>query len=397
MHHAVRFRAASCSTTLALLLSAVHGAATSPVNIVKLGAFDYSTQETTPVVFNGRLILVEAVSWPSWQHAGRWLPAFNSTLTCNDYFRVRDVAANHILVNMTSSCNFAFPSAFVTRGAESQYETLTVFAQPWNRGGHVQTTCSRGANCTVHAWTSTDPLLLEWKVVGPAAEPGFGVYNADIAHVGARIPNLPGVAQWVLILEGLEERSHFAVSSAEDAASGDLSQWTFLDSSYLLPQLGGDSEIGSCPSIRYDIETGYFYVLTGGMAIILLRSKDLKTWELASQGTGGDGKHGWIIYPDQRDCVPCSASGLACYTPNAEARQHMETNCPSPFGFGDDSDVDLTEVVINGTRGTLFEYGSGDQATFGFSNYAWSPKPMFETLSSFFRPADPDSLSYTPR
>jgi hypothetical protein len=119
--------------------------ASPAAGIVKLGAFDYSTQETTPVVFNGRLVLVEAVGWPSWQHTGRWLPGFNSTLTCNDYFRVRDVGSNRILVNMSSSCNFAFPSAYVTRGTDGLYDRLIVFAQPWNRGGHVQTRAARAA------------------------------------------------------------------------------------------------------------------------------------------------------------------------------------------------------------------------------------------------------------
>jgi hypothetical protein len=56
--------------------------------IIKLGTYDYFTDESTPVTFNGRLLMFESIVHASPQWAGYWIPAFAN---CACYFRVRDL------------------------------------------------------------------------------------------------------------------------------------------------------------------------------------------------------------------------------------------------------------------------------------------------------------------
>jgi hypothetical protein len=392
-------------TVLGLLWSSTVAAAAPIYLPTKLGAYDYFTDETTPVVFNGRAILVEAIVAASWQWAGHWLPyPFNSTDACASYFRVRDLATNAIIQNISASCNHAFASGYVVSDSEGGVDTLTIVGTAWNRMNDPPPLlrhrrlrserlgwsgpCANG-NCTVDAFVSQDPALQAWTATVPAAYPRVLVYNTDVAFVGGAPAETPAARaaararaaaglppfRWVMILEGGDERARFAVSNGA-TATADYRDWVFLNGT--LPQFG-NGEIGSCPSIRFDANTGLFYVLTGGNAIVALRSPDLVSWTVADRVPGGV-----VIAPSQADCAVCTAPGFGGFAPNAEARDKMATKCSSPAGFGNDSDVDLVELVVNGTLSTLFQYGSGDQQTFGFSNYAVSPAPMFVTLASFF-------------
>ncbi len=56
--------------------------------VVKLGAYDYFTDESTPVTFNGRLLMFESIVHAAPQWAGNWIPAFAN---CSCYYRVRDL------------------------------------------------------------------------------------------------------------------------------------------------------------------------------------------------------------------------------------------------------------------------------------------------------------------
>ncbi len=76
------------------------------------------------------------------------------------------------------------------------------------------------------------------------------------------------------------KNGQFALSAASDPT--DYSQWEFMDvNTFSMP--GG---FGACPSIRYDPATGYYYVLTGGNSISVLRSLDLQKWEVRGRGGG---------------------------------------------------------------------------------------------------------------
>ena len=158
-------------------------------------------------------------------------------------------------------------------------------------------------------------------------------------------------------------------------------------------------------------------MLTGGEDIILLRSANLTrgSWQLA----GPPAVAGSIFSADQGDCKLAGAPYGGWYTPSPAAAAHIAACERNPRGFGDDSDVDITEIVLDSRacaallieatppataaalhspalcgidgRGasppspaTLFQYGSGDQATFGFSNLAIAPGAVFDVLGSFF-------------
>jgi hypothetical protein len=107
-------------------------------------------------------------------------------------------------------------------------------------------------------------------------------YNTDVAMVGP--PQTPQAAkaramsglpphQWVMILENAGGKyGQFALSAASDPT--DYTQWEFTQ--FTMPP-----GFGACPSIRYDPATGYYYVLTGGNSISVLRSLDLQKWEVS--------------------------------------------------------------------------------------------------------------------
>ena len=240
-------------------------------------------------------------------------------------------------------------------------------------------------NCTVDAFWSSDPKLQTWHTALPAAVPVSKVYNNDVTHIAA--PTTPEAKlrmrdsalpphQWIMALETGAEHTVFAISNSNDPSQS--AAWTFLDpSQYTLPNFGLP-DVGSCPSIRFDPASGYYYVLTGGHVVRALRSSDLLTWSLAAN-------KGVILSPDKQDCMLAPAQ-YANFIPSGDAKTKIDAcmNSPNPEGFGNDSDIDLVEVVINGTVTTLVQYGSGDQATFGFANLAYYPGPMFEFLDGLF-------------
>jgi hypothetical protein len=141
-----------------------------PRRNLKIGAYDYFVDESSPVMFHGRLLMFESIVRNSPQWAGHWLPAFAG---CMSYFRVRDMRTLAVVVNITSSCDHAFGAAVAYADPASGAETLLVSGTPWTRTGvqggkEVAWTgpCQDRNNCTgearVHARPSTPappPLL----------------------------------------------------------------------------------------------------------------------------------------------------------------------------------------------------------------------------------------------
>jgi len=125
----------------------------------------------------------------------------------------------------------------------------------------------------------------------------------------------------------------------------------------------------------------YFYYLTGGTDIMMLRSKDLRSWDASKRLV--------LDHSDPGDCTiaPKWFGAPSGYTPTGAAQAHLSACGPSG-NFGDDSDVDLVEWPSPfGTPGppvVLLQYGSGDQATFGFSNLALFNGTMDAFLQSYF-------------
>ncbi len=345
-----------------------------PSAVQKLGLYEYFVDESTPVVYNGRMVMFESIVRSSPEWAGNWIPAFAN---CSCYYRVRDIIKGVVLTNITETCDHAFGSALVTAGASGQ--TFWVFGTPWIRDNVFTGTagwsgpCSQG-DCSVNVFWSTDPQLQSWQA-GPGAPlaKGLVVYNNDVTPVSAS-PSRQQAAglpphQWVMAIETGAEYTNFLVSNNSDPTGG----WTALDPTvYVVPKFGRD--IGSCPSVRYVASTGYYYVLTGGNTIYILRSTNLKDWELAQDA---------VLSPSAADCA-VAAPFFGNYTPSAEAQAHI-ARC-SGSGFGNDSDVDLVEWLSPLTNATavLLQYGSGDQATFGFSNLATYPGSLDDFLAAFF-------------
>ena len=385
----------------------------SPELPVKLGTYDYQTQESTPIIYNGQLLMFESMI----PNDPEWIPVTpNCTQT---YFRIRNQYTGQVVVNISSSCGAAFGAALVQTN-DAGLETLFIYGTSGRFVGPCWT--NNGTDCRIDAFYSSDPNLVDssWTYVLGVVMPAQMVANQDVAHVGVpesrsytALTNLPP-HEWIMILEN-DNIYQFLISNVSDPT--DSNGWIGLPiNEYFVDQLSG-WQVGACPSIRFDPSTGYYYILTGGYEIFLLRSQTLLkgSWELANVPRGA------IISPDRNDCVVMGPPYGAWYKPSTLAQQYLD-NCTqgiAPFntsyGFGNDSDADLTEVIITTVEcqgfassgilskspsmnalctnitqtgqpqiATLFQYGSGDQKSFGFSNLAIAPGTMFNYLSSFF-------------
>lgn len=365
--------------------------------IQKLGYYDYFVDESSPVIYNGRLLMFESIVQDSPQWAGHWFPEWQN---CSCYFRVRDQLSGSVLVNISSTCNHAFGEAFVSTNDEG-LDTLFVMGTTWIRPGSNQVTGSQRLsklhwsgpcaqqNCSVDSFYSNDPSLQSWTAVPSTVQVNYTVYNQDVAHIGppgTRLHGLPVPAQWVMLLEVSGDAAKLPTLFISDRSDPtDAGGWTALDASVYGLDKFGNGQIGACPSIRYDPSTQFFYVLTGGISLLVLRSQNLTrgSWQLGQS-------MGVVLSANQGDCRQAPAPygqwfNLSSYPDAVNDVSKCLAGSPTGPGFGADSDVDLTEYVTpNGDVVTLVQYGSGDQATFGFSNLAIAYGPLFKTLESFF-------------
>ena len=359
------------------LLAQVALASLQPLTPQKLGVYDYMTEESSPLVFNGALLMLESIPTA---YAG-FSPAFAG---CSSYLRVRDMRTLGVIVNISATCGQAFGAAVVIPGAPGASDTLVVTSTQWDRRsatappalGWSGPCAGAAANCTVNLFASSSPSLADatWVSRAPGiALPQLGVYNTDLAAVppAAALP-----WRWVMALETTAERARFLASTAGDPL--DLSAWALLSDAHTVPRL---PDVGSCPSLRHD--GAFFYYLSGGTNIHILRSADLVAWEEAPQLV--------LNHSSPGDCVVAPAH-FGPYLPTGEAAAHLAA-CGPLGNFGDDSDVDLVEWPApfgsnGGGPAVLLEYGSGDQRTFGFSNLAMSSNTTLNAfLQSFFPPA----------
>jgi len=354
----------------ALLAAALLAAARAapPPAVAKLGVYDYFTEESTPVIFNGALLMLESIptAYPFYD------PAFAA---CSAYFRVRDMRTLAVVVNITATCGMAFGAATVIPGAGGASDTLLVTGTEWDRrsllGAGWSGPCAGAspANCTVHLFSSASRALEDASWVQHAAvRVPFSVYNTDPLRVPARAAS---PFRWVMALEA-GGTGRFLASAADDPT--DAAAWALLDEAHTLPRA---PDVGSCPALRHD--GAYFYYLTGGTDIHILRSADLRNWTESPRHV--------LSHGDPGDCVVAPA-WFGPYVPAGAALQHLQA-CGAAGNFGDDSDVDLVEWPApfgDAARGpaVLIEYGSGDQRSFGFSNLAIANLSMNAFLQSFF-------------
>jgi len=218
--------------------------------------------------------------------------------------------------------------------------------------------CSLGA-CGTDMFWSTD--LKTWHNASAVSYPkGLTVYNTDVTFVRSSPPSLPP-HNWVLILEASASVGYQSSFYIKNATSLEEGEWMMLNmSQYYIPKFStGGNSIGACPSIRFIPETGYYYVSTGGDYIYVVRSKDLKNWELGHYNSGT------IIKPTTADCFFMSSKWTAWNPPNA-TMQLMSTCTKWDI---DVSDSDLTEVMAaDGSVNTIFLYQPNNQGGVGFSS-----------------------------
>jgi hypothetical protein len=349
--------------------------AESQLVTTKLGVFDYFTEESSPIIFNGVLLMVESIptSYPYYN------PLFSN---CSSYFRVRDMKTLLPIVNISVTCGQAFGSAMVLHSSTGGSDTLIITGTQWNRNTSPWTGPCDGkdpnSKCSVNVFVSSSPSLEDssWSSNIPGIPLEFGVFNTDMMTVPIAA-NSPWT--FVIALETTGERARFLVTSNPDPTQ--LSSWISLNDTYTVPSY---PDTGSCPSLRHDGK--YFYYLTGGTDIHIIRSIDLINWE--------ESKTNVLTHSTPGDCI-IVPSWFGPYIPTGEALQRL-TTCGPTGNFGDDSDVDLIEwenPFGNSANGpvTLLEYGSGDQRSFGFSNLAMYNGSLVSFLQSFF----PSPLSTT--
>lgn len=162
-----------------------------PDEVQRLGAHDYETYESTPVVYHSRQVLMETITLAYPRHISHWFPQYKN---CSSYFRFRDMESGFIIRNLTESCDYSFGSAFVDKLANGT-EVFWVFGTSWFRpaSGFQSTASSTGENvgwqgkcasdltCEVGAFWSHDPTLQTWWS-GIAMLPGHQSFNVDVAR-----------------------------------------------------------------------------------------------------------------------------------------------------------------------------------------------------------------------
>jgi len=324
-------------------------------NITLLGAFDYQMDESSPLVWSGRLVIMESIPNYNPQH---------QSFCATDYFIVRDLLSWDIISTIESSCNHAFGNALVTTD-EKGIQTMWVFGTLWARDtksiGDVRWggPCSMG-KCASGVFWSTD--LKTWHTATAVTyPPGMTVYNTDTAFVAASPPSLPR-HNWVMIIEEANpqagSRNLFYV---KNSTSLDVGQWILLDPSiYFIPNFNtGANGIGAGPSIRFIPQTGYYYVTSGGNNIFIIRSQDLSNWELGHYNGGA------VIMPSLFDCT-FMAHSYTAWNPSEETVKLMDVCLDWDLVV---SDSDMTEIkAADGSVRTMFLYQPNNLAGIKFSN-----------------------------
>ena len=213
--------------------------------LIKIGRLNSPVVEQTPVIWKGRLVLVE-----TWQ-GHYWDKPPKKKKDC--YVRIHDVETGGILGKCMEGYGFA--SALVWN------EVLYVFAARDTGEPHP-----RDVNMS-----KTDDLI-NWsapkKVIVPD-NPDEYVYNQSVCHDGKR---------FVMVYETNDP--DYPPFTLKFAISDDLETWTKLPEA-----IYGADRYTACPALRY--AGGYYYMLylehlkrpKRWFETWLTRSKDLITWE----------------------------------------------------------------------------------------------------------------------
>jgi len=347
--------------------------------MTKLGCFNYQTGESSPLVYGGRIVMMETMLTNNPQHK----------LNCSVYFIVRDLLTWDIIVSLQQSCDHGFGSATVFKDPSDGKETMMIFGTRWIRYDIDQPNapqwdgpCSKG-ECSVDVYWSSDPKLQVWQNATAAALPkGMVAYNSDVAPVNpaalAKHNSALPPHKWIMALEYLFNgfSTIFLINNGDVPTKA---PWVLLDTkTYFIPKLaGGGNGVGACPSVRYVPSTGYYYVVSGGNDVYITRSKDLMNWELGKYNGGA------ILSPDPAgDCKVMSRDWTAWNPPNA-TRELLVNKCNT--WDKDADDADLTEINYKGKVATLFMWDATNQGGIGFAELGLYEGTMEEYFAANYQ------------
>jgi hypothetical protein len=288
--------------------------------IHKLGTIDLLMVETTPIVFQGRLLRFEYVR-----------PNYPANSTGTSYFRFVDVQSG------TATAPFA----------QGQH-----LGCAWVEGGtvHVFGVDQWGGSRISQFWSSD---LKTWESQTALQLPDWGLFNTSVCKADGR---------YVMAIEVGSPRDLVGVPfTVYFAQSHDLRSWT------LLPQecVYSREKYTACPALRY--WDGYFYMvyleaLPGpAYETHVVRSRDLKHWQSSPLNP--------VLRASQED------KNIASPTLTATQRQEImaATNI-------NNSDVDFTEFQGR----TIIYYSWGNQQGKEFlavAEYEGTPEQL---LRGFF-------------
>lgn len=219
-------------------------AAKHPVRLTKLGTFDRFIVEANPIVFRGRLLLMEYIRWHSPDKRYR----FNDT--GDSYFRFRDMSD---MKTFTPSfgAGLHMGNAFVAGD-----KVVVTAVEKWGGSRIVQLESTD----LVH-WTEPRVIL---------SDPSWKAYNTTMCRAGSR---------YVLGFElGKPTELVGEPFTMFFAESRDLVNWSVVKGA----RMGADRYTGA-PMLRHFDKWFYFFHLEGsyekGFVTRVARSKDLFDWD----------------------------------------------------------------------------------------------------------------------
>jgi len=224
----------------------------------KLGVFDANTYESSLMFWppSDSLIVMESIGCQYYDHAENWDQQYRD----HSYFRIRDLASGDVITNISTSIGFGFGAAFVEKKPTGK-DTMWVFGVPYDRCKNPVMNSTEG----VYAWRSTD--LVNWE--RGRTDVNWTGTNVDVANVRGPTPGLPS-HNFIMV-------THLGYFFYFPGSELDFTGWRALDHTRYNTNDIPEMEALPCPSIRYFAP--YYYVIGGGLRVVLIRSKDLKNWE----------------------------------------------------------------------------------------------------------------------
>lgn len=331
----------------------------------KLGAYVMQAGETSPVVWQGRTVLLQIVSgttpglYPCCTWCGSKLPADwkcteysdCSACTCSDYFKkaygscvpeyiqLVDFKTLEVLLPMIpGSQGFGFASAFVHGGSL------------WVYGTNLVNNTRSSGSAEISCFSSADPFNVNsWRQsLAITMPPGYAAFNTDAFYVDSSDPAFPN-RKFVMAIEvnsipGTQLPGFASVFAATDSSTPDRG-WMLLDTA---THSFGKKAYAACPTIRfYD---GFYYIattitgppcppsgthgnFTGSFCVIVARSRSLndEDWTWGNRGQT-------ILAPDDLD-----RQVLPQWHPTQEQLDGIR-NGPLTLGNINDSDFDFCDT-----------------------------------------------------